>query len=126
MENQQFKLFLATGILNTIFGYVLFTIFIYFEFNYPVAVLLATILGILFNFKTIGKFVFSAVSTYSKFIKFILVYTFIYTINICGLWVLEKLHLENKYLAGLVLVLPLALISFHLNKKYVFLTTANN
>ena len=50
--------FLIVGFLNTLFGYSLYAFFIYLGLNYVLAILFSTILGIVFNFKTIGKFVF--------------------------------------------------------------------
>ena len=60
MLKKQIVNFIIVGIFNTLFGYAAYALFIFFGFNYIVAVLLATILGILFNFKTIGKFVFKS------------------------------------------------------------------
>ena len=111
--------FLLVGILNTIFGYGLFALFIYLGLYYPLAVLLSTILGVLFNFKTIGGLVFG--SNDNKLIfKFILVYVIIYLLNIFFLWLFKRLGFENMYLNGFVLLIPLAAVSFLLNKCFVF------
>ncbi|WP_024850587.1 GtrA family protein [Hydrogenovibrio kuenenii] len=111
--------FILVGILNTIFGYSLFSYFIYLGIYYPISVLLATILGVLFNFKTIGRLVFGH-RDHSRIFHFIAVYTVIYVINVLGLWGMEQYGLYNKYIAGAILLIPLALLSFVLNKKYVF------
>ncbi|WP_291940093.1 GtrA family protein [Campylobacter sp.] len=111
--------FLLVGILNTVFGYGLFALFIYLGLYYPLAVLLSTILGVLFNFKTIGGLVFG--SNDNKLIfKFILVYVIIYLLNIFFLWLFKRLGFENMYLNGFVLLIPLAAVSFLLNKFFVF------
>ncbi|MFR8440345.1 MAG: GtrA family protein [Campylobacter sp.] len=111
--------FLLVGILNTIFGYGLFALFIYLGLYYPLAVLLSTILGVLFNFKTIGGLVFG--SNDNKLIfKFILVYVIIYLLNIFFLWLFKRLGFENMYLNGFILLIPLAAVSFLLNKFFVF------
>ena len=111
--------FLLVGILNTIFGYGLFALFIYLGLYYPLAVLLSTILGVLFNFKTIGGLVFG--SNDNKLIfKFILVYVITYLLNIFFLWLFKRLGFENMYINGFVLLIPLAAVSFLLNKFFVF------
>ncbi|WP_298082782.1 GtrA family protein [uncultured Campylobacter sp.] len=107
------------GILNTIFGYSLFALFIYLGLYYPLAVLLSTILGVLFNFKTIGRLVFNSSDNGSIF-RFILVYAIIYLLNIFFLWLLKKLGSENMYINGFALLIPLAAVSFLLNKFFVF------
>lgn len=111
--------FLLVGVLNTAFGYSVFAVFIFLGTHYTVAVFFATVLGVLFNYRTIGGIVFNHKGG-SKLIPFILVYVIIYALNVFGLWSLDYLGLENKYLAGAILLLPLALVSFVLNKKFVF------
>lgn len=111
--------FLIVGVLNTLFGYSLFALFIFLGINYPVAVLLATILGVLFNYKSIGKLVFDHKGD-SRLFHFVSVYVLIYLLNVSGLWALDIVGLENKYIAGAMLLVPLAVVSFVLNKKFVF------
>lgn len=117
--NIQIIKFLLVGILNTVFGYGLFSLFIYLGLYYPLAVLLSTILGVLFNFKTIGKLVFGS-SDNGLIFRFILVYVITYLLNIFFLWLFKRLGFENMYINGFVLVVPLAIISFILNKFFVF------
>lgn len=110
--------FLFVGGLNTIFGYSIFAFFIYIGFHYSLAVLFSTILGILFNFKTIGKLVFKNHDN-KLILKFFLVYTITYILNVGGLKIFN-LFAVNNYISGAILILPMALISFFLNKKFVF------
>jgi len=81
--------------------------------------LLSTVLGVLFNFKTIGKLVFDS-SDNSLIFRFILVYVVIYVLNTSGLWVFKSNGFENMYINGFILLAPLAIVSFILNKKFVF------
>lgn len=118
IEDRFYK-FLIIGVLNTIVGYSLYALFIYLGFSYPIAVLFATVLGVLFNFKTIGRVVFGDKGN-SRLFQFIAVYTLIYILNVLGLWGLEYFSIDNKYIAGAILIVPLALLSFFLNKVYVF------
>lgn len=117
-ENKFFR-FILVGILNTAFGYSLFALFIFLNMHYSLAVFLSTVLGVLFNFKTIGKLVFDNHDN-SLIFRFIAVYVLLYLINISCLWFFKISGFENMYINGFVLLVPLALISFVLNKKYVF------
>jgi len=119
MKNNKFIKFILVGILNTIVGYGLFTIFIYLGLKYPLAVLFSTILGVSFNFKSIGKLVFGSHDN-GLILHFIAVYVVIYVLNILGLWILKYFGLENMYINGFVLLAPLAIVSYVLNKNFVF------
>ena len=44
--------------MNTLFGYSIFSILVFFKIHYSLALLIATILGVIFNFKTVGIIVF--------------------------------------------------------------------
>ena len=56
--SRMFIRFLLVGALNTAFGLGLYCFFVYIGLSYKIAVLLSTVLGVLFNFKTIGSLVF--------------------------------------------------------------------
>ncbi|MCL2335252.1 MAG: GtrA family protein [Endomicrobia bacterium] len=118
-NNKQFISFLFVGALNTVFGYSMYALFIFLGLKYPVAVLFSTILGVLFNFKTIGVLVFKNGDN-RLILRFFAVYAIIYVLNVAGLALLKSAGSQNMYINGLILVLPLALLSFFLNKKFVF------
>ncbi len=118
MVDNKFIRFLFVGGLNTIFGYLMFALFIFLDFHYSIAVLLSTILGVLFNFKTTGRFVFGNQDNILLF-KFVGVYVLIYILNTSALKVFNLYRL-NMYVAGLIVLLPMAMIAFVLNKKFVF------
>ena len=119
IKESKFIKFILVGILNTMVGYSLFAFFIFLNIHYSLAVLFSTVLGVLFNFKTIGKIVFDS-SDNSLIFKFISVYTIIYLLNISFLWIFRYYGFENMYINGFVLLAPFAIVSFFLNKKYVF------
>ena len=116
--DNHFIRFILVGILNTMVGYGLFALFIYLGLHYSLAVLFSTILGILFNFKSIGKFVFNS-NNNERIYHFIGVYVLLYLLNVSGLWGLSSIGMENMYVAGAILLAPLAIISFILNKNFV-------
>ncbi|MEN6622314.1 MAG: GtrA family protein [Smithella sp.] len=110
--------FLLVGAFNTLFGYLLFSLFIYFGFHYTLATLLSTILGVLFNFETTGKIVFYNKDN-SLVCRFFLVYAAIYILNITFLKMFDIAQV-NMYYAGAILMVPMAFISYSLNLKFVF------
>jgi putative flippase GtrA len=117
-DNRQFLKFIAVGILNTIVGYGLFALFIFLGLHYTLASFIGTILGILFNFRTIGQLVFNNRDKH-RLPLFFGVYAIIYVIGILGLKLLGELGLD-MYQAGLVMILPTASIAYLLNRRFVF------
>ena len=116
--NNRFVRFLIVGGINTAFGYGVFALLIFLKFHYAIAVLLGTILGVLFNFQTTGRLVFDSKGNRLIF-KFIGVYVIIYVINTLALGVFNFFKV-NMYLAGAVMLLPMAMVAFVLNKNLVF------
>ena len=116
--NNRFIRYLFVGLINTVFGYSLFAVLIYLQLHYVLASLLATIAGVLFNFKTIGRVVFkSSDNTLIK--RFFGVYAFAYFLNIGGLRLFSLYHV-NMYVAGLMLLVLITPVSFLLNRNFVF------
>ena len=118
MLKKQIFNFILVGILNTIFGYTLYALFIYLGFDYILSVFFATILGVLFNFKTIGNFVFNSKNN-NTLVKFILVYTIVFSVNVLTIKIFKSYEF-NDYVAGFFGIIPASIISFILNKYYVF------
>ena len=116
-KNRLFRFFIVSGI-NTVFGYGLFALLIFIGVVYPFAMLISTIAGILFNFKTIGIIVFKNTKNILIF-KFFGVYGITYICNIGGLALFTSLEI-NIYLSGAILLIPIGLLTFILNKTFVF------
>lgn len=110
--------FLVVGLFNTAFGYGIFALLIWSGLHYSLAAAISTVLGVLFNFKTTGALVFKSHDN-SKIIRFVLVYLVAYCANVAALAVLLHLGVDT-YLAGFILILPLALLAYHMNSRYVF------
>jgi putative flippase GtrA len=112
-----YKYFFIGGI-NTVFGYGVFAFLLFLDFHYSVAVLVATISGVVFNFQTYGKFVFQNHSQH-LIVKFILVYIVIYTVNV-SLLSLVDIFTDNLYLSGVIVILPVSYLGYILNKRFVW------
>lgn len=118
MLKKQIIKFIAVGIVNTLVYYFLYSLFIYLEFDYKIAVLFATISGVLFSFKTFGKFVFD--NDDKKLIyKFIFVYIILYLLNLILITNFNILF-ANYYMSGFFASICISVFTFILNKKFVF------
>lgn len=110
--------FLAVGVLNTLFGYGFFALFVFAGVHYALALLLATIVGVLFNFKSTGALVFKSHDNKLIF-RFVAVYAVLYGVNVTLLKLLLLVG-TGPYFGGGVLIVPMALLAFILNKRFVF------
>ena len=113
-----FYKYLLIGGVNTVFGYSVFAFLLFFGIHYSLAVLVATILGILFNFQTYGRFVFKNHS-WNLLGRFVFVYTTIYLVNITLLLVFDLL-VSNLYISGAMATPVIAYLGYILNKRYVW------
>ncbi|MGV8835496.1 GtrA family protein [Cellvibrio sp.] len=114
----QFIRFLVVGVVNTLFGYSIYALLIYLGLSYIYALLFATILGVLFNFHTIGRLVFQ--SRDKRLIgKFFAVYAITFCLNLLFINLMIKFEL-SAYLAGAFALVPTTILSFLLNKFFVF------
>ena len=114
----RFVRFLFVGGLNTLFSYVIYAILILLNVHYTLATLISTILGIIFNFFTTGSIVFRN-RKLSLMLRFFLVYGFTYLVNILLLSFFETKQVD-MLIAGAIVTLPVALLSYFLNAKLVF------
>ena len=114
----QLVTFILVGILNTMFGYGLFAFLMLLGLHYSLCIILATIICILFNFKTTGVIVFRNHNN-KLLLKYVLLYGIMCLLSIILLRISEILGF-NLYIAGLVITCIMPLISFILQKKWVF------
>lgn len=114
----KFIRFLVVGGLNTAFGYGMFALFLLMGMSYPWAVLVATMAGVLFNFKSYGVLVFGS-HDYRLFFRFVAVYAVCYVVNLLPLAWAEQRGI-SLFLMGAVIALPMAGLAFLLNRYFVF------
>ncbi len=118
MLNSQLFRFLLVGGLNTVVGYGLFAGFTWAGLPYPAAIALATVLGVAFNFQSTGRLVFGG-APLSQLGRFAAVYVVVYLLNVGSVALLLRAGL-NVYLANALVILPLALVAFVLQRRFVF------
>lgn len=110
--------FFAVGGLDTIVGYAIFAFMLWLGWHYSLALAGATVFGTLFNFYTTSRLVFYS-NDNNRIISFILVYLFVYCINIMSMAILDYIGI-NPYQSFLLMVFPISLLTYRLNCRYVF------
>lgn len=118
LRDRQFLRFLAVGGLNTLFGYGVFSLLVLAGMAPGLALLIATVLGVLFNYCTTGRIVF-AVRGWGRLPRFALVYGLTFLAN---LWSLNSLIAAglSPLLAQAILLPVVVIATFALNKFLVF------
>lgn len=92
---------------------------LYVGAHYSVASLLATVLGVVWNFHTTGGLVFDSIDRRKAF-RFVGVYVFLYFEGLAVLRVGELMG-YTPYVVGAVMLLPNAVLGYWLNKHLVFM-----
>ena len=122
----QFIRFVLVAMLNTAFGLFINYVFLFifehlFKLNhaYVVSNFIATIVSILFNFKTYGILVFKNKDN-KLLLRFLAVTTFTYLVNIGGIALLEHLGSHNNYLNLTIMAVPVGLLNYVLNSVFVY------
>ena len=110
--------FLFVGILNSLFGYFVYAVTLYFSDQLTISLLVATVVGVLFNYKSTGSLVFRH-NGESRLLKFVVVYSVIFVGNASLLYFLVSAGWD-KYLSQLFLTPVAAIFSFFLFKSFVF------
>lgn len=122
--DSQFIRFVLVGILNTAFGYGVYCLMIWIGVPYWWATLISNVLGVLFNFKTIGILVFEN-SNNRLFCRFVSCYVLAYGLNVGIIYLLTHYTGLNDYWSGLIATPFVALFSFFYQKLIVFKKTDN-
>ncbi|MFG1466446.1 GtrA family protein [Xanthobacter sp. DSM 24535] len=117
-EVRRFARFLAVGLLNTAFGYMVFAAGVLFGLGPELALLVATVTGVAFNFATTGRFVF-ANRDIRRLPRFALAYAAIYALNALALRGLIDAGVAPLY-AQLVLLPIVVIVTFATMRTFVF------
>lgn len=110
--------FLVTGGINTGFSYGVYALLVFMGLNYAISNLCSLVLGILFSFRTQSALVFNS-SGQGLFWRYVGVWTVLYFSNIVMIGGLIRLG-ANAYTAGAIAIVPTAVLSFFLQKYFVF------
>lgn len=118
LRAHRFLRFLIVGTLNTALGYGLFLAALAIMPTPFTALVAATILAVLFNFRTTGDLVFG-VRDPRLLARFFGVYAIVFANNSFGLAALQQVGFR-PWLRGLMLLPGGVVVSYLLNRRFVF------
>jgi putative flippase GtrA len=110
--------FYFAGFMNTLLSYCIFAGLIYLGIIYWLAIMISYTAGLAINYKSIKMIAFSD-SKKQSFRTFFFIFCGMCLLNIG----LTKVFIDlgiNAYLSAWLVVIPISIISYELNKKYVF------
>jgi putative flippase GtrA len=114
----QFVRFLLVGAANTGFNILVYWAFLWVGLAVPLASLASLVVGILINFTTQSRFVFDNRNPW-KLLPYFVVWAILYAFNLGLIWLLMRFGLD-AYVAGLLSTPVTVLVSFFLQKAFVF------
>ena len=117
---RQFLRFLAVGVLNTAFGYGIFVVLVLLKLVPGTSLFIATVAGVFFNYLTTGRLVFAA-----RGVRHLPLFAAVYGLTfLANLWSLKLLLAAgfSAIVAQAVLLPLMVVLSFFLNKVFVFRT----
>jgi putative flippase GtrA len=104
------------GILNTLFGYGLYSAFVAAGLNMYVAQIISTIIGAMFNFITYSRYLFPMPA--SK-LRFFATYAVNYVLS-AGVLYAVSFAVASPYLAGLATVVIVSVTNYLILRRFVF------
>jgi putative flippase GtrA len=118
MPLRHFVHFILVGGINTCFGYLVYAGMVYAGLRPSLALLVATVLGVAFNFVSFGKLVFKRIA-WKRMPFFAAIYVLNYLVNAFLLGKVQ-VFIPSPYLAQAV-ILPLSvLFLFFMLRRFVF------
>ena len=118
LRRSRFGRFLVVGVVNTVFGYGVFFALLSAGLAPTVALAIATVAGVLFNFVTVGRVVFETAEA-SRLWRFLGVYGLVFIFNATLLDAAIRLGVGAAMAQALLLPACVA-FSYLLNRAFVF------
>ena len=110
--------FISVGVFNTLFGLVIYSFFIVIGAEFWLALLIGTISGTVFNYITVGGYVFRQLAPH-HFPKFLFFYILVYFINFIFIEIL-LIWFSSKIIIQCFLIVPMGILSYFLMANFVF------
>jgi putative flippase GtrA len=118
VEKTQFLRFILVGLFNTGLSYSVYAILLFVGLHYTLANLLALTTGIIVSFKLQGRFVFNNTEN-NLFFRFVALWGMLWLLNITLIKSFLLLGF-NDYVAGAFALPFMVIISYILQKNFVF------
>jgi len=114
--------FILAGILNTSFGFLITLLLLsILPFKFYISMALASICGVVFNFFSFQRLAFKSKFSFKIMGNFFSAYLIIYLLNILFMSILINMGF-NKFSAFIISFPFVVIITYFLNKQYVFKT----
>lgn len=110
--------FLVAGGLNTLFGWMIYSLALIFGAHVWLALLSSTLIGIAFNFLSLGGYAFRDLSV-QRLPRFVASYLLVYLLNLALISSLQTL-IQNAIWAQLALIPIMAALSYLIMSRWVF------
>lgn len=118
LRDNEILRFIVAGGVNTLLGYALYSLAIIFGAAAWLALLVSMLMGSIFNFFTTGGYAFRQLSK-ARYPRFVTCYLVVYSVNLMLLEALS-LSISNKLVSQAILLVPLAVLSYVLMARLVF------
>lgn len=105
------------GAANAAFGFIVYSFFVWLGINIYLAQILATLIGIVFNYVTYSRHVFRGAEPAK--LRFAISYVFNYLVSLAALAVASRL-VHSPYAAGLLAIVATAIVNYFALKYLVF------
>ena len=105
------------GVVNTAFGFGLYSLLVWLGMNMFAAQLLSHCIGVTFNYISYSRHVFHGADAAK--LRFVLSYVVNYLMGLAGL-ALAVQFIASPYIAGFVSVVIVSVINFFVLKRFVF------
>jgi putative flippase GtrA len=105
------------GIVNTLFGYGLYALFVTAGWNIYLAQVTSHFLGMVFNYYTYSRYAFAGHAGSKR--RFLASYVFNYVLGLIALAVAARVT-NSPYVAGLASVIFVSVINYFVLKRLVF------
>jgi putative flippase GtrA len=115
----EFLRFGVAGVVNTAFGFGVYSALVLLGMPVFVSLLVATVFGIFFNFLTFGAFAFRQLDV-RRLPRFLLAYTIVYLFNLALLYAVRLACLLGPIAAQLACLLVVAPAAYFLLRTTVF------
>lgn len=105
------------GAVNAAFGFLTYSFFVWLGINIFLAQILATLIGIAFNYLTYSRHVFRDAGPAK--LRFAISYAFNYLVSLAALAAASRL-VHSPYIAGLMAIVATAIVNYFALKYLVF------
>lgn len=113
----QLARYYVAGVLNLLFGYLLFAALVWLGLEVFTAQAVGYVLGVIFNYVTYSRIAFSGQA--GGKVSFVASYVVNYLISVAALWLALKVF-PSPYVAGLVVTIAVSLVNYLVLKRWVF------